>query len=334
MALPDWLDPGTGDTRFFYVFAVLLLTALVARWVDRRVSDTVVRRASTRAHSLEGELVRAKRMRTAATLVASIARYVVVISGVVVAVAIAAGDAIDTPLAGTVIVIVIAFVLQRVLVDMISGALLLFEGQLAVGDFVKTTQLDGISGIVERVGLRSTTLRSINGDQHVVLNGALVGFTRVNHGWCDFDLECFTIDDRDAVEAAEHVCERVRAFEQNFFLRGPRVVEHHRVEDRDVRHLRIRAIVPPTMEWLCEDWLPEQLHTELGDLLLGSVQVFNLDERSFAQYRAAVVLPERMETRPARATRRLERELHGAVHEAPATEHAANAAAQLRKVAR
>ncbi len=321
MELPDFVHPGDGNARWFYVIALLLVTAVIARWVDRRVSETVIRRASMRTHALEGELVRAKRMRTAATLVASIGRYAVVVIGVAMAVVIAAGDAINTTLGGTVVVILVAFVLQRVLIDMISGALLLFEGQIAVGDYVKTSQLDGINGVVERVGLRSTTLRSFNGDQHVVLNGSLQGFTRVRHGWCDFEIELFTVNDADVVEAVQHVCERIQDFEQNFFLRGPELVGDRRVEARDVRHLRVRAIVPPTLEWLCETWLPDQIRAELGDLLLGSVQVFNLDERSFAQYRAAVVLPERIDTRPARATRRVERELTQANGRARARSH-------------
>ncbi|MCB0877869.1 MAG: mechanosensitive ion channel family protein [Thermoleophilia bacterium] len=309
MGLPDWLDPGTGNTRWLYVAVVLLATALVARWFDRRVTDSVVRRASTRTHALDGALVRAKKMNTAATVMASVARYAVVMLGILVAAFMAIGTPVNATLTGTVIVIVIAFVLQRVLIDMISGALLLFEGQLAVGDFVKTTQMDGLSGVVERIGLRSTTLRSFNGDQHVVLNGAMQGFSRVKNGWCDFDLELYVVDDADAVEAVEHVCERIRSFQQNFFLRGPRLVEQHRIEDRHVRHLRVRAIVPPTMEWLCEQALPQQLHAELGDLLVGTVQVFNLDERAFAQYRAAIVLPDRIEVRPARVTSRVEQEL-------------------------
>lgn len=313
MELPDYLDPGTGSTRWFFVVGILLLTAAVARWVDGRVSETVIRRASLRTHALEGELVRAKKLRTAATLVASIGRYAVVVIGITLAVAIGAGDAISTTLGGTILVIMVAFVLQRVLIDMISGALLLFEGQIAVGDYLRTTQLDGLSGVVERVGLRSTTLRSFNGDQHVVLNGALQGFTRVRNGWCDFELELFTVNDIDAVEGVQHVCSRVQEFEQNFFLRGPELVGDRKVEGRDVRHLRVRAIVPPTLEWLCERWLPEQVRAELGDLLLGTVQVFNLDERSFAQYRAAVVLPERIDARPARATRRVEERLRTGV---------------------
>ncbi|MEO6866955.1 MAG: hypothetical protein ABI200_02940, partial [Gaiellales bacterium] len=55
--------------------------------------------------------------------------------------------------------------------------------------------------------------------------------------------------------------------------------------------------------------LPAQLEAELGDLLLGSVQVFNLDERSYSQYRASVVLPKHIESRPARKTRRMEQAL-------------------------
>ncbi|MCW2961584.1 MAG: MscS Mechanosensitive ion channel [Thermoleophilia bacterium] len=305
----DSLTREDGAWRWLAVALVLLTTAVIARWVDRRVSETVIRRASLRTHALEGELVRAKRMRTAATLVASMGRYAVVVLGVIVAVTIATAGTFDSALTSTVIVIMVAFVLQRVLVDMIAGALLLFEGHIAVGDFVKTTQMDGLNGVVERVGLRSTTLRGFNGDQHIVLNGGLSGFTRVHHGWCDFELELFVVTDPDATEAVEHVCERLQRFEQNFFLRGPELVQNRPVEGRAVTHLRIRAIVPPTLEWLCERTLPAQLEAELGDLLVGGVQVFNLDERSFAQYRAAVVLPERLDAARPRVTRRLEEEL-------------------------
>lgn len=293
---------------------VLVLTALAARWVDRRVTRSVQKRASTRAFSATSELERRKRVRTAAALAASLGRYAVVVVGVLLSLAIithgafANGTLGGVVVGGTVLVVVIAFILQRVLIDMVAGALLLFEGHIAVGDFVKTAQMDGISGVVEQVGLRATTLRSFNGDQHVVMNASLNAFTRVRSGFCDFEVELFTVNDADATEMVEHVCERMRRYEQNFFLRGPDVLARRAVDNRDAQHVRIRAIVPPTMEWLCERTLPAQLEAELGDLLLGDVQVFNLDEGSFAQYRTAVVLPERLD-RPARDTRALGRRL-------------------------
>lgn len=297
--------------RTIAVAVILVMTALIARWVDRRVSAGVQRRASRRTFSAASDLERTKRAQTAASLVASFGRYATVGIGILVALAVATHGtfANDTfggvVVGGTVLVVIIAFILQRVLIDMIAGALLLFEGHIAIGDFVKTAQFDGISGVVERVGLRATTLRSFNGDQHVVMNAAMNGFTRVRSGFCDFELELFTVNDADATEMVEQVCDRVRRYEQNFFLRGPDVLDVRPIANRDVQHIRLRAIVPPTMEWLCERILPSQLEAELGDLLLGSVQVFNLDEQSFAQYRAAVVLPSHM-ARPARDTRRLE----------------------------
>jgi small conductance mechanosensitive channel len=307
--ITDILESPVGRT--LVVCLILVLTAVIARWVDRRVSASVQRSARRRTFSAASDLERTKRAHTAASLVASFGRYAIVGIGIVTALAVgthgafAAGTFGGVVVSGTVLVVVIAFILQRVLIDMIAGALLLFEGHLAVGDFVKTSQFDGISGIVERVGLRATTLRSFNGDQHVVMNAALNGFTRVRSGFCDFEIELFTVNDADATEMVEQVCERVRRYEQNFFLRGPDVLSVGPIEDRDVQHVRLRAIVPPTMEWLCERVLPSQLAAELGDLLLGEVQVFNLDEASFSQYRAAVVLPEQL-ARPARDTRQME----------------------------
>lgn len=308
--------------RWTLVVFVLSLTALLARWIDRRVSRTVERRATLRTFSATSDLERTKRARTAASLVASIGRYAVVAGGIAAAVAIAThgtfadGTFGGVVVGGTVLVVVIAFILQRVLIDMVAGALLLFEGHIAVGDFVKTAQFDGISGVVERVGLRATTLRSFNGDQHVVMNATMNGFTRVRSGFCDFELELFTVNDADATEMVEHVCDRMRRYDQNFFLRGPHVMARRAVENRDAQHVRIRAIVPPTLEWLCERSLPAQLQAELGDLLLGDVQVFNLDEASFAQYRAAVVLPEQLDA-PARDTRQLEHRMRGRRHDDP-----------------
>lgn len=305
----EFFDSPVGRTLL--VAVILVLTAIIARWVDRRVSASVKRRASRRAFSATSDLERTKRAHTAASLVASFGRYAIVGVGIVVALAVGTHGAFagatygGVLVGGTVLVIMIAFILQRVLIDMISGALLLFEGHLAIGDFVKTAQFDGISGVVERVGLRATTLRSFNGDQHVVMNASMNGFTRVRSGFCDFEIELFTVNDADATEMVQQVCQRVRRYDQNFFLRGPDILSVRAIGSRDVQHVRLRAIVPPTMEWLCERGLPSQLEAELGDLLLGEIQVFNLDETSFLQYRAAVVLPEHLE-RPARDTRQIE----------------------------
>lgn len=319
-----WFDDllaASALARWSAVVLILVATAVVARWIDARVTRSVERHARTRTYAAMSQLERRKRARTAASLSASLGRYVVVAVGVGIALAIVTHGALangtfgGVVVGGTVLVVVIAFVLQRVLIDMVAGALLLFEGHVAVGDFIKTAQLDGMSGVVERIGLRATTLRSFNGDQHVIMNAALNGFTRVRAGFCDFELELFTVLDADATEMIEHVCDRMRRYEQNFFLRGPHLVAQRAIGQRDAQHVRIRAIVPPTLEWLCERALPAQLESELGDLLFGEIQVFNLDEASFAQYRAAVVLPERLEA-PSRDTRRVEDRLRtGEAHD-------------------
>jgi small-conductance mechanosensitive channel len=57
---------------------------------------------------------------------------------------------------------------QTLIKDLIGGLLILVENQYAVGD---TIQVGNVSGQVERLTLRATHIRGINGHLHVVPNG-------------------------------------------------------------------------------------------------------------------------------------------------------------------
>jgi small-conductance mechanosensitive channel len=57
---------------------------------------------------------------------------------------------------------------QTLIKDFIGGILILAEGQFNVGDSIK---VNGVSGGVERITLRATWLRDIDGALHVVPNG-------------------------------------------------------------------------------------------------------------------------------------------------------------------
>jgi small conductance mechanosensitive channel len=75
--------------------------------------------------------------------------------------------------------IAIGFGAQTLVKDVISGFFVLLENQYDVGDVVR---LGEFSGTVERVDLRTTTLRDIDGLRHVVPNGEIrisTNYTRV-----------------------------------------------------------------------------------------------------------------------------------------------------------
>lgn len=85
--------------------------------------------------------------------------------------------------------VALGFGAQSVIKDLLSGVFIIIENQYRVGD---TINIDGIgagspSGTVERITIRSTVLRDIDGNVHFVPNGAIVhvtnktmGFSKVN----------------------------------------------------------------------------------------------------------------------------------------------------------
>lgn len=69
---------------------------------------------------------------------------------------------------------------QSVVTDMMEGFFILFEDHYAVGDIVT---IQGITGTVESVTLRSTKLRDPNGSVHIIPNGSVGTVTNL---CCDF----------------------------------------------------------------------------------------------------------------------------------------------------
>lgn len=66
--------------------------------------------------------------------------------------------------------VAIGFGCQTLVKDYISGMFLWFEGSCNVGDMVTVA---GQTGAIERVSLRTTTLRSVNGSVFVIPNGEI-----------------------------------------------------------------------------------------------------------------------------------------------------------------
>jgi moderate conductance mechanosensitive channel len=87
-----------------------------------------------------------------------------------------------TPLLASVGVVGLALSLgtQALIKDFISGVLILLEGQYTVGDVIK---VGAVSGTVERLTLRTTHVRDINGSLHFVPNGEVRIVSNVTRDW-------------------------------------------------------------------------------------------------------------------------------------------------------
>ena len=166
----DWLL--SHGTRI----GVLLLLALVASWVARRVVPRAVKLALARERvdqieEVEEAIAVEELAKRASTLATVIVRSIEVVAFTLAAI-IALGEAgfqLGPLIAGAGVVgLAIGFGAQSLVRDVLGGLFILLENQYAEGDVVN---IAGIGGTVSAVNLRRTVLRDIDGIVHTIPNG-------------------------------------------------------------------------------------------------------------------------------------------------------------------
>jgi hypothetical protein len=186
------------------------------------------------------------------------------------------------------VVIVVGFGAQRLLQDVIAGLLILFEGWYAVGDFVKLRPME-VDGFVEETGLRTTIVRSLNGDRNFVPNSQIFVAIRSPRGYRTYTIEVVTTDAAAARGAVEAVTTRTPTGQARF-LSAPHVVEERELSE-GVWLVRAQADVSPSLEWLVEGLLDTLLKAQIPpDALLAGPIVYTLDEEAVARYERRILV--------------------------------------------
>ena len=145
------------------VIGALIVTSL-AKFVTRRIE---------RAFQDDDPTTLSEKEKRAATIGKVVRNLIRVVAWGVAALMILRELGIDIApiLAGVGIAgIAVGFGAQSMVKDFLAGIFILLENQFRVGDVIETA---GVSGAVERITLRATTLRDLRGNVHVVPNGAM-----------------------------------------------------------------------------------------------------------------------------------------------------------------
>lgn len=248
----------------------------VLRWRRRRAEDL-----------LDAEAVaRIKRQDTAITLIRNALRYIIFMIVVLFIFSIFVRDPLPATAGATLIAAIIGFGAQSFLRDVIAGFSIIFEGQYSVGDFVEV-QPQGVSGIVEELGLRMTKVRSLSGEVSYIPNGAMQGVTNYVSGEQRFTTEVQLLDS----EAVARVLGSLDEVSE-LYLTPPRLVEREETGGR-VR-LRILAGVLPSMAWLVEENLVARIKAAAGEEALATDPlVYKVDQESLRKVRE--LLPQEVE---------------------------------------
>lgn len=188
----DWIPAQLAWTLVVARILLLIIAALLARYVVRRLIRRAVERTARRPPNyrfkpaqalVEATALPSERRRQRIAALGSIAGNAAsVIIFLVAALMILAefGFNVTTIVAGTsVVAVTVAFGVQSVVKDLISGVFMLVEDQLGVGDWV---DMEKASGEVREVGLRITQLRAEDGTIWYVRNGEVLRVGNFSQG--------------------------------------------------------------------------------------------------------------------------------------------------------
>lgn len=197
--------------------ATILVVALVARYVLRRVIRTVVtaslKSTDARRDGFTGRAERilreiggindarhAARVKTLGSVLRSAVDVVLTVI-VVLTVMSTLGVPLEPLLASAGIGgVALAFGAQSLVKDYLSGIFMIFEDQFGVGDLIDTGE---VKGTVEEVGLRVTRLRDAGGQVWYVRNGEIVKIGNASQGWSTGTVDVPIAWNADAARAIE-----------------------------------------------------------------------------------------------------------------------------------
>jgi small conductance mechanosensitive channel len=191
------------------IVLIVLGAVLAARFVRWAAGRLIERATRVPPHDSEDALVASEASKHRGALVQGLS-WAVVALVYFVAVALVL-DRLNVPITtlvapATLIGAAIGFGSQRLVQDLLSGFFLLSERQYGFGDVVRIAapgSTVGISGTVEELTLRTTTLRTENGEVVVIPNGEVRQVTNRSRDWARVVLDIPLSLDDDIADATD-----------------------------------------------------------------------------------------------------------------------------------
>lgn len=175
---------------FIYEHGAALLTILILIYVVRKFAMVVVGRLVRRAiksHHYQSHTEERQREDTLTSVINTTIRVgLYVLAGLMLLGE--AGVNIAPLLAGAGVVgVALGFGAQSVVKDFLSGAFIIIENQYRVGDVVSINGT--VSGMVEKISLRETVLRDLDGMVHHIPNGYVEYATNMTMEYANVNLD-------------------------------------------------------------------------------------------------------------------------------------------------
>lgn len=171
--------------------------------------------------------------------------------------------------AGAVLAIVLGGVLGPLLRDFANGSMMMAEHWFGVGDHVRLEPFGDMQGIVERVTLRSTRLRGINGEIIWVNNQNISAVRVTPKGLRTIAIELFVKDRKKGLELIEEANQRLPS--GALMVASPLTAMTTIEAGKQLWHITAIGETAPGREWLLEKYaitVLQEINEELDKAVL------------------------------------------------------------------
>jgi small conductance mechanosensitive channel len=148
-----------------------------------RVARVIIRRIVENEIEEDDPIARRLRQQRVTTIGGLLGNIVAVVLSIVTLLTIVGtfGVSIGPILASVgVLGLAVSFGAQSLVKDVITGIFMLLEGQFGIGDVIR---LGDATGVVEKITLRTTVLRDVQGVVHIIPNGEITRVSNLTKAW-------------------------------------------------------------------------------------------------------------------------------------------------------
>ena len=167
------------------------------------------------------------------------------------------GALVTTIGAGTFFIFFANATVAPLLRDITAGTTMIIERWFSVGDFIRVEPFGDVGGVVERVTLRSTKLRNINGEVIWLHNQYIQAVKTTPRGTRTLAIDVFVRDKKAGLALVHDVSKTLPT--SPTMLASPLVVSDEEELTKDLWRITISGQTAPGREWLIEKFVHDAL---------------------------------------------------------------------------
>lgn len=265
----------TSQPNAFRSLLILLVSIVIAYGLSHFVAEIIIRFArftatKSDAQTDEVKKLQLRRLETHLSVAIAVVRAAIVgfVAFYVWQIISPAASTSTAAIGASAFFIVIAgATIGMVLRDITAGSVMILERWFNVGDFIRVEPFLDASGVVERITLRSTKIRSLNGEVNWMHNQYMQSVKVTPGGLRTLEVDVFVGDEKSGEKLIERVVASIPVGPLTV-AKAPRIV-HKEQWGEGIWLISVRAKTPPGREWLMEDYFVDSLKTLDAKLFRG-----------------------------------------------------------------